>query len=631
MILCRVLGPIEVSVDGRPAPPELQWRKNVALLVYLARSPRRTRTREHLIGLLWADKPESAGRQSLNEALRIIRRFTGEEWLKTDATQVRLLPEAVTLDTEQMHERLAAGDWAGAAAFVGGDFLEGYSVPGASEFEDWLVSERSAVRAESLRALTALAERQLSGGDLAAAAATAQRAAALEPTYEPALRVAMRSLTLAGDRAGALERYDAFAQRLSEALGTRPDADTEALAERIRKERRWHRPLEAQAVARQRGRAPLAGREAELRQALAFWREAVESHRASVIVLEGDPGLGKTRLLEEVSGRVRLEGATITRVRAVEADADTPDSILLGLARGGLLAAPGLAAAPPGALGAIAARLAEWAERYTPAPGAMGLRAALAEVIRAVAEESALLLVVDDAQWADAESLKALAALVRDLSACPICLVVAAAPAPARHELEMLRAQLGRDVPGARIGVEPLSTEALRALARWALPAYSELEADRLARRIATDSAGYPIIAVELLQAVALGMELAGAGVAWPAAERTLSHTLPVELPDTMVAAIRVRFRRMSAEAQQVLVAAAVLDGPSPASRLSRVTGLGAEQLAEALDEGEWERWLDTDAKGYFFPARIVKEIIATDLVTKGQRQRILETDGQGR
>jgi DNA-binding SARP family transcriptional activator len=247
MILGRTLGPVALSVDGRPAQPELLWRKNVALLVYLARSPRRTRTREHLIGLLWADKPESAGRQSLNEALRIIRKVTGEEGLKTDATQVGLLPDAITLDTDQLHARLAAGDWAGAAAVVSGDFLEGFSVPGASEFEDWLASERSAVRSESLRALTGLAERQLSGGDLNGAAETAQRAAALEPTYEPALRVAMRSLALSGDRAGALERYESFAQRLADTLGAKPDAEAEALAERIRKERRWHRPPEAQA------------------------------------------------------------------------------------------------------------------------------------------------------------------------------------------------------------------------------------------------------------------------------------------------------------------------------------------------------------------------------------------------
>ena len=73
MIVCRTLGPIEVTVDGAPAPPEMLWRKHLALLVYLARSPRQTRSREHLIGLFGAvgnDDPRVLkGRQKLASAL----------------------------------------------------------------------------------------------------------------------------------------------------------------------------------------------------------------------------------------------------------------------------------------------------------------------------------------------------------------------------------------------------------------------------------------------------------------------------------------------------------------------------------------------------------------------------------
>ena len=83
VISCRALGPIDVSIDGVPAPPELLWRKHVALLLYLLRSPRRTRGREHLIGLLWPDSEESKARQSLNEALRILRNTCGDETVDT--------------------------------------------------------------------------------------------------------------------------------------------------------------------------------------------------------------------------------------------------------------------------------------------------------------------------------------------------------------------------------------------------------------------------------------------------------------------------------------------------------------------------------------------------------------------
>ena len=61
LVACRALGPVALSVDGIPAPAELLWRKHLALLLYLLRSPRRTRGREHLIGLLWADSEEGEG------------------------------------------------------------------------------------------------------------------------------------------------------------------------------------------------------------------------------------------------------------------------------------------------------------------------------------------------------------------------------------------------------------------------------------------------------------------------------------------------------------------------------------------------------------------------------------------
>ena len=77
MIAVRTLGPVTVEINGGPPPPELLWRRNLALLVYLACSPRRVRTREHLTGLLWPDKDERAARHSLNEALRLLRQCRG--------------------------------------------------------------------------------------------------------------------------------------------------------------------------------------------------------------------------------------------------------------------------------------------------------------------------------------------------------------------------------------------------------------------------------------------------------------------------------------------------------------------------------------------------------------------------
>jgi hypothetical protein len=165
-------------------------------------------------------------------------------------------------------------------------------------------------------------------------------------------------------------------------------------------------------------------------------------------------------------------------------------------------------------------------------------------------------------------------------------------------------------------------------LARWAFPAYGEVEVDRIARRVATDSAGLPLLAVELLHAVALGLDLHKTAGAWPAEHHTLDQSLPGDLPDAVVAAIRIGFRRLSKDAQIVLAAAAVLKEKEGAATLRRATGLSAERLTGALDEAEWQRWLTADGRGYSFIARIVRDVVARDMLTAGQRQRVLEAAG---
>ena len=100
---------------------------------------------------------------------------------------------------------------------------------------------------------------------------------------------------------------------------------------------------------------------------------------------------------------------------------------------------------------------------------------------------------------------------------------------------------------------------------------------------------------------------------------------LPGELPDAVAAAVRVGYRRLSHDAQAVLAAASVLGDRIDLSILQRATGLDLEALARALDELEWQRWLVAEPRGYAFLARIVRDIVARDMLTEGQRQRILQ------
>lgn len=632
MIVCRTLGPIEVTVDGAPAPPEMLWRKHLALLVYLARSPRHTRGREHLIGLLWADRTEAAARHSLSEALRVIRRHAGQGAVEVSVGQVGLADGMVELDVDRLEELAAADDWIAASDLVAGEFLEGFGVPDATGFEDWLATERELWRRRGVDTLVRCTEVLARSGKAQEAAAVAARALAIEPTSEAALRAALRCRSLAGDRTGALELAERFHARLAE-MGVEPGEETRAMVERVRRERGVRRDVQAEgAEDLPLARPPLCGREQELGRLLEEAARSALSQRPMLLLLEGEPGVGKTRLLGEMLALLRLDGTSVATARAVESDRADSWSTVIALARGGLMDAAGLGAAPPAALAAFVALLPEWAERFPGArsAGAAPLGRALAEAVRAAAAERPVVLAVDDAQWLDHESVLSLGAMLRDLGSAPLTLVLVTAPFPPRLELDELRSRIGRDLEGAAVRLRRLDRAALRSLAQRMLPGYDPISLDRVVRRVATDSAGLPLFAVELLRAVALGLDLGTIVGTWPEPLRTFDQSLPGDLPDAVVAAIRVAFRRLSPAAQRVLVSAAVLGDLTAPAVLERALAMDPDELGRALDELEWHRWLVAEPRGYSFAARIVRQVVQRDMLTPGQRRRVLEAAGRG-
>lgn len=632
MIRCQTLGPVSVMVDQQPAPPELMWRKHLALLVVLARAPRRTRSREQLTGLLWAEKAESAARHSLNEALRVIRRAAGNDALDTHGEQVTLAGDAVELDVDLFEALLGKGDLAAAVGLIGGEFLEGFVIQDASEFENWLSSERRHWSARSVTALCSRAESESASGRVGEAMAAAERALSLDPLAESALGALLRNMVLQGERTAALERYDRYAAQVRDRLGTEPSGAVRALADRIRQDRaRTSRPAALAAAEPERRRVPLIGREQELSALLETWSEAVASRQPRAALVLAEPGMGRTRLAEEVAARVRLNGGAVVHARAVSSDRVELESGILALAAGDLLNASGIAATPPGSIAVLSARVPAWAERFGSHESRVASResasvgSALLDALRAVAEEAPVLVWIDDAQFLDATSFGFLERIPRDFAGLPIMVLICASEHPAREELDTIRARMGREVTGVTMALGPLDDAAVVGLAAWALPGYSKEELERVSRRLARDTAGLPLLLVELLGAVAQGLELEGDGGAWPQPFRTLDQTLPGELPDSITAAIRMSFRRLSANAQKVLATASVLSDRVLPGDLAMAAELSQAAVLDALDELEWARWLVAEPRGYTFLARVVRDVIARDMLTPGQRKRISE------
>jgi hypothetical protein len=236
--------------------------------------------------------------------------------------------------------------------------------------------------------------------------------------------------------------------------------------------------------------------------------------------------------------------------------------------------------------------------------------------------------VVDDAVMLDRDSLLAIEAALRDLATAPLFALLMVAAQSTRPEIEQLRARVGRDLDGVVSRLAALELPDILTLARWAAPTFDEVTLDRLARRVEKDSAGLPLLVVELLSAVADGLDLQRIDGRWPSPLRTLDDTMPGGLPEAVTGAIRVEFNRLAKPVQRVLQAASVLEDRVTADRLARATELERDGVVAALDELEWARWLSAEGRGYSFVAGIVRKVVARDLVLKGQRHRFLELAG---
>jgi hypothetical protein len=443
-----------------------------------------------------------------------------------------------------------------------------------------------------------------------------------DATSEAAARMAMRALALAGDRAAALRVAERLARALRDALNAAPSPETVRLVERIRDARLGRRVLAAPQAARPR--PPLLGRSTELAVVAAAWERA-KAGRGQVVLVQGEPGEGKTRLLEELAGRARLDDATVAVTRAVPAEREREWSATAGLLTGGLTDAPGLASAPSAALATLGTLDPDLGARFrgggTQPPVPVG--DALVAAAIAAAEERPLLLALDDAQWLDAATLATLPTLARDTAQRRVLLLLGVAwGVPEAQRFDALRSRLGRDLEGSVVRLGRLDQAALERLVAWAVPAYGAEERDRLVRRVESDTAGIPLLAVALLEAVAGGYPLLPGAPVWPSAARTLVDSLPGDLPPAVVGAVCLRFRGLPATAQHVLGAAAALGGRGDAAQLARATGLEPGAVAQALDVLEWERWLAADARGYVFAAPIERDIVLQEMVTPGQARR---------
>ncbi len=489
----RLLGEVAAERDGEQVtlPPPAG-----RLLALLALRPG-PHDREAAAGLLWPGSARPAARANLRTAVWALRKAVGDDPLIASRTAVGLRPDAVMVDLADCRGRAAAGDVAAAAALCRGELLPGFA-------EDWAEAARRQQRAELAEALASRSAAAERDGDPAAAARWSRLRCELDPLDEAAHTDLVRQLAAAGDRAGALVAGRQASDRLRSELGVRPGPALRAALAEARGPGGAAVPV-GPATAR-----PLYGRAAELRTLTAAWAAARAGH-GRVVLITGEAGIGKTRLVTELARRADNAGARIAVGAGVDVGGEAPlaiwQELVPQLARTVPPPPPGQADWPA-ELGRLAPDLAARLGGGAPPPPVaspelerLRLFDAVLRLVEWAAAGRPVLLVAEDVHRADPASMQLCAHIGRRLAAHPVLFVLTRRDKPERPAADALLADLaGRGVEVAEVELGPLSQAEVAAVAR-SVADLTEAAVEQVVR--AAD--GNPLLAVASARALAAG------------------------------------------------------------------------------------------------------------------------------
>ena len=425
-LVLTLLGPPSAAFDdGRPVTPSL-GAKALALLAFLALEPKE-HTREELAGLLWGESPEAEARASLRQALKQLRTVLGDA-VCADRRQVRLA-QPVECDVLQF-DRLAGADARAAVALEIPRFLTGFSVRHAPRFDEWVADIRAALIHRYVGLLGTLCREAMGQWRWRDAVEYADRWLSCDPFSDEAVRLAIEARFMAGDRGAALACFAEYRVVLERETGCEPSRDLLDLIRRVEADTGTAeaRPVSDEWYARAPSlQSSLIGREEEWAELVRAWK-LVKKGEGRVVLLDGQAGVGKSRLAEEFLRWVIADGGTVLRGRGYDAHAGVPYAPVVE-ALEGVLSAPGVAGTAPEWLAYAARLLPELRQRYpglvevaTPADSTEGwhLFEGIAQLLTSVAGERPVVVAIDDLHWLDQDSCNLLRFLIRRMERAPV-------------------------------------------------------------------------------------------------------------------------------------------------------------------------------------------------------------------
>ena len=573
-------------LSGTGEQIRFRTRKHFALLIRLAVEAGRRLTRDYLMDLLWGNAPAHLARHSLAQALTVLKQKVGREHLLIQRAAVALVEGAVDADVAN----LDACDLQ-----IRGAFLDGFDVPASAAFEQWKDEWRAKLTPRIRDCLVKQMDAGRRIGDFATVERHAQILHDLDPLSEDAVRGLIEARAWVGDRTNALKAFARFEADLATELGAKPSAELVRIADLLREGRRAApRPQSPdQRPERQERRfesETLIGRERDFARLYDAWLE-VRRRTPRIMVVTGDPGVGKTTLTNAFVSTCQMEGAVVARAQAYDAERELPFAILAELIKQ-LTLQRAIGGADPEALSELSRvspeifnvfpgvpKPVEWSAEVVP----LRLADSFLKAVEAATDEGPLVLVVDDVHAADNASAAILHMVARKLPRTRLLLILtgrtnelrtAAAPSALVSDTTVQALQ--------GLELEPLSAEAAeRLVTALAVRADATLKPDDLpTTRILQAGNGNPL-ALELLT-----KEWVAHGSSSLLSDIEALNTQPVAnigIPRAIGAVFDRQIRRLDATSRAALDFAAVLGRRLADLPLYEVVGLAPAAAGEAL------------------------------------------------
>ncbi len=627
----RLLGGFSLIYDDRQVTG-LNSVRLQSLLAYLVLHRDTPQQRQHLAFLFWPDTTEAQARNNLRQLLHQLRQaFPAiEHFLSADThtlhwhpvmpfhldvaefEQALTLASAATRSSDQHILQVALGQ--------ADNLYRGELLPGC--YDEWILSERESLRQRHLQALEHLLRLSEGQGDTGTAIRYAQRLLGLDPLSEDLYRHLMRLFALNNDRASALHVYHTCVTTLQREMGVDPDAATRKAYEQLMQQEMpapqsiVHQPLPA-------APSTLIGRAREWELLHDAWQHAIEEGPHFVLVT-GEAGVGKSRLAEEFLLWASQQGAVTAKARPYAAEGQLSLASVTEWLRSEGLRAP-LRQLDNVWLIEVARILPELlAEQpdlphYEPVTEYGQRQRFFESLARAILlAPQPLLLLLDDVQWCDQETLAWLHFLLRFDPAARLLVVgcVRGEELPPQHPLRSLLLHLRSSMRVTDIPLEPLDAAETAKLASQV--ASRELDLDE-GLRLYQETGGYPLFVVEMVR-VSLGR----ASTSPPEANRP-HRQVPLDdartLPPRVHAVLVGRLLQLSTAAQAFVELAATIGRAFTLDLLIAVGNANSEIAERALDE-LWHKRIvrEHGANSYDFTHDKLREVAYAEISAPQRR-----------